>query len=728
MFAPVLRSLRRLHRSAGLGLAAVIPAALAASLYAYELTSPQPLETLLQRGEMAAGDLLRKHGRPAALKPDIVFLGVDDASLKLDGLWPEEIEASPALKLMRDAKGAWLWPRDVYALLLDRLVAAGARLVIFDLVFPRPADGDAAFRAALDRYHDRVVIASQIVGDPPRGTFQQPADTLVTDPVHDPRVGYATYQTDFDGPIRQTSFALTQEGYNGQPSRPTDVPYASLLARELHQLGHDELIPADRQRRFFRYTRWPAPDDRRPVDDPKRANFDYAPYPLWEVFSDDLWKQSYGGGAFFKDKIVMVGAAAPTLHDFQPTPYGQIPGPDLHLQALTAALGQDYLAPCSVRVDFACLLAAGALAWAVGLGVRQPLARLGVFLAVSAGFVGVLQWLFDAHGLLPLAFTPLLVFNTGGMGGLIGEYTVERAEKARVRGVLDRLVSKDIVRELLADPARYGALVRGERRCVTILFSDVRGFTSLTETADDPAAFIAQLNEYLGEMVDVVFKHRGTLDKFIGDAVMAVWGSMHTEGSDADARAAVAAALEMRARLAALNTQWLKAGKTPMEIGIGVNYGEVIVGGLGSEKSKMEITVMGDAVNLASRLEGLTKEYGLDLLVGESVAKRVSEQFRLRTVDLVRVKGKKKPSEVMTVIGPLSEVPTEAQEFLFADYEDAILLYRKQEFAAALRLLEECARTNPSDYLTAFYLERCQALIAEPPAPDWDGVRLMKTK
>ena len=284
------------------------------------------------------------------------------------------------------------------------------------------------------------------------------------------------------------------------------------------------------------------------------------------------------------------------------------------------------------------------------------------------------------------------------------------------------------MRELLADPARYRSLTRGERRCVTILFSDVRGFTTLTEAAEDPAAFIAQLNEYLGEMVDVVFKYRGTLDKFIGDAVMAVWGSMHTEGSEADACAAVAAALEMRVRLDALNTRWLKEGKLPINIGIGVNYGEVIVGGLGSENSKMEITVMGDAVNLASRLEGLTKDYGLDLLVGENVAKRISETYRLRTVDLVRVKGKKKPAEVMTVLGPLTEMPTEAQELLLADYEDAILLYRKQEFAAAARLLEECARVNPSDYLTAFYLERCQGLLAEAPGADWDGVRLMKTK
>ena len=188
--------------------------------------------------------------------------------------------------------------------------------------------------------------------------------------------------------------------------------------------------------------------------------------------------------------------------------------------------------------------------------MRSPLVRLGILAGVSALFAGVLEWLYNSHALLPLAFTPLLVFNSGGLFGLIGEYAVERAEKARVRGVLDRLVSKDIVRELLADRDRYAQIVRGQRQPVTVLFSDVRGFTTLSEKAEDPAAFIRQLNEYLGEMVEVVFKHRGTLDKFIGDAVMAVWGSMHTDGIAADACQAVATAVEMRQRLAALNAKW----------------------------------------------------------------------------------------------------------------------------------------------------------------------------
>ncbi len=727
MIASLLRWLAaRIRRQVGLALVAAVPTLGFGWLFWHEIAAPHPGEYLLRRGEMTAGNFLRRHGRPAAPRPDLVFLGVDDATMKLDGLWPDEIEGSPALRLISASKGFADWSREIHALVLDRLASAGARLVVFDMAFPNPFTGDAAFRTALDRHRDRVVVGASFV---PRqividnrtinagndDAWQGPAPTLFDDPAHDPRVGYVNYKHDVDGAIRTLLFRTTPSGYNDRRPLPGEPTYESETARALRQLGRGDLVPADPEPQMFRYT-------------DLAHGVDYPPHALWEIFSDALWKSNYGDGAFFQDKIVIVGASAPILHDMQPTPFGDFPGPDLQLQALGAALNRDYLTLTSIWTDFALILGAGVLAWAVGVVMRPPLARLGTLAAVSVGGVGVLQWLYNHGGLMPLAFAPLLIFNVGGLAGLVGEYAVERAEKARVRGVLDRLVSKDIVRELLRDRDRYDQLVRGQRRCVTVLFSDVRGFTTLSEKADDPAAFVAQLNEYLGEMVEVVFRHRGTLDKFIGDAVMAVWGSMHTDGAEADARQAVAAALEMRARLLALNTRWSAEGRMNLSIGIGVNGGEAIVGGLGSEKSKMEITVMGDAVNTASRLEGLTKDYGLDLLVGESVAVMVSETFRLRTVDRVQVKGKTRPTEVMAVLGPLTEtLPMEREEIL-ADYEDAILRYRRRDFAGAARTLEGCLRVDPADRLAALYLTRCRECLEQNPAEGWEAIRLMATK
>ena len=337
MLTSIFRWLRGwLRRPAGLGLAAAVPTLLLGWLYCHEMTTPEPWDlSLLQHGEMAADTSLGSYGRPAALRPDMVFLGLDDATLNLDGLWPDEIEASPALKLISQGKKAWNFSREVYALLLDRLVSAGARLVIFDTVFPGANEGDAAFRAALDRYRDHVVIASQFLEGKYRAGFQQPSTSLIPDPTDDRRVGYASYRPDFDGVIREVSFRTSLEAYNGRAPQPGDVVYSSLVARALGQLGRADLIPADGQPRKFRYS-------------DLRHGADYDPHPLWEVFSDATWKQNYQDGAFFKDKIIMVGAAAPTLHDVQPTPYGEIPGPALHLQALAAALGgTTFLPPAS---------------------------------------------------------------------------------------------------------------------------------------------------------------------------------------------------------------------------------------------------------------------------------------------------------------------------------------------------------------------------------------------
>ena len=717
MFAESLRLVRRLHRTTYLGLAAALPSLLLGWLYHNECTADNPFETRLTRWELAMGDNLRRNGRPAALRPDIVFLGIDNATLKLDGLWPEDIAASRALQLISDTKdaGAWHWSREVDALILERLANAGAKVVLFDLVMPQPDAGDAAFRQALDRYRDRVVLGSEFEFGDNANAISEPSSTLIADPKNDPRVGYTTYVADQDGVIRQMSFATTQEALQHRTQHATDTVYWSIVAQALRQSGRGDLIPRQPRPRLFRYTDLPHGQG-------------YEPRSLCDIFVDPIWKQNYQDGKFFQNKIVMVGPAAKSLHDFHNTPYGEIPGPELHLEALTAALNRDYLRTTSVGADLGLMAAAGLLAWGLGVAVRQPLVRLGSMAGLSAGFLLLMQWLFNREGLLAATVTPLLVFNTGGLTGLVGEYAVERAEKARVRGVLDRLVSKDIVRELLGDRERYAQLVRGQRRGVTVLFSDVRGFTTLSEQAEDPAAFIAQLNEYLGEMVEIVFRHRGTLDKFIGDAVMAVWGSMHTDGVETDACQAVAAALEMRGRLAALNARWSAEGRTNLAIGIGVNHGEVIVGGLGSEKNKMEITVMGDAVNTASRLEGLTKDYGLDLLIGESVAAKVSENFRLRTVDRVQVMGKKRPTEVMTVLGSLAEAPSQEREELLADYEDAILRYRRRDFAGAVLRLESCLRVEPADRLAALYLTRCKACLLQAPAEDWDAVRLMTTK
>ncbi|HEY8903969.1 MAG TPA: adenylate/guanylate cyclase domain-containing protein, partial [Chthoniobacterales bacterium] len=232
-----------------------------------------------------------------------------------------------------------------------------------------------------------------------------------------------------------------------------------------------------------------------------------------------------------------------------------------------------------------------------------------------------------------------------------------------------------------------------------------------------------QLNEYLGEMVGIIFRNHGTVDKFIGDGIMAVWGNVVSEGEDKDALRAVSAAVEMLARLASLNEEWSGKDLRPFHVGIGIHHGDAVFGNIGSSE-KMEPTVIGDTVNLASRVEGLTKKYGLSLCVTRPVADHAREYFRFRSVDLVRAVGKTRPVEILTVIGRRDEEPGEWLD----RYEAAVAAFRAQRFAEAAATLRQCLEEEPSDRLCAMYLQRAEAFMAEPPPPGWDGAEVATSK
>ena len=291
-----------------------------------------------------------------------------------------------------------------------------------------------------------------------------------------------------------------------------------------------------------------------------------------------------------------------------------------------------------------------------------------------------------------------------------------------MRRTFERYVSKDIVRELLDNPQTYLNSLGGLRKEITVLFSDVRSFTTLTESAD-AHALVSQLNEYFEAMVAIVFANHGTLDKFIGDAVMAHWGSIVTEGATVDAARAITTVLQMRGALTTLNTKWRQRGMPEMRVGFGVNHGEAIVGNLGCE-ARMEVTVIGDAVNLGSRLEGVTKKFNIDLCIGEKAAALVRDQFRLRSVDLLIVKGKTRPVEIFTVLGKLD---TPEPPWL-ARHEEATKLYRAGNFAEAEKLWREVLAEEPGDGIAETFIDRCLELQAHPPAAPWTGAYEMKSK
>jgi adenylate cyclase len=662
------------------------------------------------RGEQSFEDLLRREGRKTSAPSDFVFLGIDQSTLQLPPLSAEEIAGNRAFQLMTEKP--FPWSREVWVLLLDRLFAAGARVVMFDMIFSPPNDGDPAFHAALDRYHDKVVLGANFdMANSAQAVT--PNNTLIPPPqLQDDRVGFVNFWTDpIDGKIRAATYRVTDRQLADLPPDSSEEVYQSLSARALDKIGHANDVPHDFRGHMIRFT---SPDA-------------FAPRPLYEVFDPKFWHANYADGAFFKDKIVMVGSSAQVEHDFVVTPISPTTlGPALHLQAMAAAMNHEFLRPTPAKTGLALVAVAGLMAWSVVGFLRRPLLCLGALVVITGAYLGAARFLYDKTGLLLLTVPVLSALLLSGLFSLGLEYAIERLEKLRTRRTLERYVSKNLVKEVLENPDSYYSSLRGVRVPATVLFSDLIGFTTLSEKAD-PEALVSQLNEYLSGMTSVVFSNGGTLDKFIGDAIMAVWGNVRSFGMAQDAKNCVRAALGMRRELRQLNQKWREEGRMGLGMGIGINQGEVVVGNIGSHE-RMDPTVIGDSVNLASRLEGLTRIYGVDILVGASAAELARDEVHLRSVARVQVKGKSKPVDVFTFIGARNEeIDPEFLKWL-ETYEEGLELFRARDFTEAKILFSRFLEFYPDDLLAKMYLNRALEYEQAPPDEAWEAVEVFEKK
>ncbi|MEO7934106.1 MAG: adenylate/guanylate cyclase domain-containing protein [Chthoniobacterales bacterium] len=675
---------------------------------------------ILVSWENSTNDRFVRIGKKAPVTDQLVAIGIDDASTSINEIDLQDFagEMDPAgsdyraLELMTHP---WPWSREVHALVLDKLVRAGAKVVVFDLVFGSETTADPGFRLMLEKYRDHVVVGSnfdKLIKPDGQQTWTQtmPSDSLIpqTTPVDD-RVGFVNYSGELDGVVRSALFRTTLEIYNGYRFEPGQEIYQSLAARTLAKAGLADKIPHGLGDYPIHFAEPNTPRLR--------------PRPIYQLFVPRYWSRNFKDGAVFKDKIVIIGPYARVMHDEMRTPFDAVPGPHMHLQVLNAALKNGFVTRISSWAATLLIALAAALAFAISCVFHKPVRQFLSLLAGSGGFVG-LSWIFyNEFHCYPITIAPLLALNGGGIVSIVYQFVVEQLERARTRRTLERYVSRNLVSELLDNPGEFMGV---KRTPVTVLFSDLRGFTSMTENAD-AAQLVVQLNEYLTEMVKCVFAHDGTLDKFIGDAVMAVWGNVKSHGNAEDARRAVLSALDMRVALKKLNERWRAAGLPEFRFGIGLNHGEVIRGDIGSPE-KSEFTVIGDPINLASRMEGLTKNYGIDILIGEDVAGLVRDRFVLQSIDRVRVKGKGAPTEVFAVHQP-SDAPMPPKLASYLDrFGDAIHLYRAGQFIESLIHFTETLLENPGDPVCELYLSRCEAFMANPPGPDWDGVFTMKTK
>jgi adenylate cyclase len=423
----------------------------------------------------------------------------------------------------------------------------------------------------------------------------------------------------------------------------------------------------------------------------------------------------------FKDKIVLVGASATGIGDLRVTPFGSVdfPGVEIHANLIDNMLNKQFLTRGGKQA-----LADLGWIWFFGIGLGMWLAAvqprfMALGLLLAAPFAAINYWAFERGWWLNFT-VPLLITLVPNVS-LVALYRVlvEEQEKRKVRGAFQQYVSPEVIRRLLTDPER----VKPRKTPVSVLFSDVRGFTSISERLD--AQELADLlNGYLTEMTRIIFRNRGTLDKYIGDAVMAIWGAPFDEPRHATR--CVEAAIEMLSRLVELQQGWRARGLPALDIGIGINTGVASVGNMGSAL-RYGYTAMGDTVNLASRLEGLNKEYGTRIIISESTFVALhSDTIVMRELDLIRVKGKALPVTIYEVLG--AEFAANGGRELAELFSRGHAAYKQREWSKAKQIFEEVLGRWPEDGPARVFLSRCEEYLAESPEADWDGVYEMKHK
>ena len=446
-------------------------------------------------------------------------------------------------------------------------------------------------------------------------------------------------------------------------------------------------------------------------------------YPYYSI-ADVVQHKTQPGT--FKDKIVLVGASATGIGDLRTPPYGEIdyPGVEVHANVIDNMLHQGFLIR-GVRQQLADVILIMILGLPLGVWMALVSPRwmwFGAFLL--APLVGVDYWTF-LHGWWLNFTVPTVTLTANVLLVSLYRSLFEEKEKRRVRSAFGQYLSPEVIRRLLVNPQ----LVEPKKTEITVMFTDIRGFTTISEKLDAQELALF-LNQYLSDMTGLVFENNGTLDKYIGDAVMAFWGAPFEEPGHA--AKACKTALKMMERVRELQKKWEAEGKPHLDIGIGLNTGMASVGNMGSAL-RYGYTALGDAVNLSSRLEGLNKDYGTHIILNESTYEQAKDSgFVFRELDLIRVKGKLQPVTISELIGRSGEnsvygTPEEVRSRLEL-FQKARALYCQRQWQSAQTAFQAILDQWSDDGPSRAYWKRCQDYLFEEPPSTWDGVFTMTHK
>ena len=685
---------------------------------------------LLQRGVLKPG-------------PEVVIVAIDDDSVATIGRWP--------------------WPRSILAQLVDDVAAADPAVIGFDIVFSessafREGEGLSARPKHLDLNTWDMVQAAM-----------KDQDTTLVEAVKKSDRAVLGYFFNFEGPknpdmsSRVSMYNVVQGSATGRSRVPIgreirpNLPPFNAAAREVGyfnvipdkndgsirraplavRYGNDMAIPLSLAMLRVYKPDWPLAirfgdfgvDSVHvgkidvPVDENGQLVINYRGpgmtfphYPAKDVLSGKIPAE------LFRGKMVLIGITATAVQDIRVTPFDVVcPGVEIHANVIDNILKGDFISQPNwlVLVDIAALLA---LTLIIGFAMRytRGVVAAAFVVALLALYLIATQWLFVAHGLPLTIVYALLAIALTYASVAVQHYMTEEREKKKIRKALDLYLSPSMAKLVSDQPERLK--LGGEKRELTVFFSDIRGFTTIAERLQ-PEELVELLNVYLGNMTDIIFKYDGMLDKYIGDAVMAVWGAPLPQ--EDHAQRACRATMQMLSRLETLNEEWQGRGWPRLSIGIGVNTGPMVFGNMGSAQH-LSLTVMGDNVNLGARLEGLNKLYGTHAIATESTLRAAGDLVVARELDLVRVKGKFEAVRIFEMLGMNGDRARWA--LLLERFNAAIETYRQQRWEEARAMFRAILDENPGDGPSRLYLARCQAMQATPPPPNWDGVTVMETK
>lgn len=417
-----------------------------------------------------------------------------------------------------------------------------------------------------------------------------------------------------------------------------------------------------------------------------------------------------------ENKLVLVGLTD-AARDLIQTPFDEMPGVEAHATLAWQALFGRFLRHVSPAWTVAiCVLLGGLATLLQSRRIRKRSAWLAPIagLAVIALYLVATQLLFSRAGLIAAAVSPALTGVVALAAALVAALAVEEREKHQLRNALTTYVSSAVAQRILDDPS--AAQLGGVRREVSLLFSDIRGFSHFSERLD-PEELSTFLSEYFTPMSEMVMAEDGLVDKYVGDAVVAIFGAPLEQA--AHAAHACRSALAMMAALGPLNEDWKRRGLPEVRIGVGLNTGVVAVGNMGAVR-RFNYTALGDAVNLASRLEGLTKEFHASILCGSRTRELAGDGFVFRELDRVRVVGRDGAERIYELLGDAASSPLSVPEL--AAFEEAMAAYRAREWERAETLFAKFVASHPGDGPAGVFLERVQTLRRNPPAADWDGI------